>query len=70
MILGTNPKSKGLEGSHDGGKKDSSISQDLNEDFFELVDDKKKVEKKTNSVLGQQINRSKGDYTDTKLKPF
>jgi hypothetical protein len=33
-----------------------------------LVDDKKKEEKKINSVSGQQINRPKGDYTDAKLK--
>jgi hypothetical protein len=69
-ILGTNPKSKGLEGSRDGGKKDSSLGLDLNEDPPELVDEKKKEEKKKDSIYGQQINRSQGNSIDEKLKPF
>jgi hypothetical protein len=68
--LGTNPKSKGLEESRDGGKNYSSLGLDLNEDPLELVDEKKKEEKKKDSVSGQQINRSQGDSTNEKLKPF
>ena len=66
----TNLKSKGLEGSCDGGKKDSSLGLNLNEDPHELVDEKKKVEKKKDSLFGQQINRLQGFSTDAKLKPF
>jgi len=40
--LDINPKSKNLERSHDGGKKDSQLGQDLNEDPHELVDERKK----------------------------
>jgi hypothetical protein len=69
-ILETNPKSKGLEGSRDGGKKDSSLDLDLNEDPPELVDEKKKEEKKKDSISRQQINTSQGDSTNEKLKPF
>jgi hypothetical protein len=69
-ILGTNSKFNGLEGFSDGGKKDSSVSQDLNEDLPKLVDEKKKEDKKKDSISEPQINRFQGDSTYAKLKSF
>ena len=69
-ILGSNPKTAGLDGARDGGKKAPKLGQDLNKDPPELVNEKKKEEKQEDGVTGQAINKPKKDFNDGTLKPF
>jgi hypothetical protein len=52
MIMGSNPKTAGLDGVRDGGKNASKLGQDLNKDPSELVNEKKKEEKQEDGVTG------------------
>jgi len=69
-ILEINSKYKGLKGSRNGGKKDLELGLDLNEDLLELVDEMKKEDNPKDQVIGQQIKRPRGNFSDVKLKPF
>ena len=69
-ILGSNPKTAGLDGTRDGGKKASKLGQDPNKDPPELVNKKKKEDKQEDGVTGQAINKPKKNFNDFKPKPF
>jgi hypothetical protein len=70
MILGSNPKTVGLDGARDRGKKTSKLGQNLNKDPPELVNEKIKEEKQKDGVTGQAINKSEKEFNDGTLKPF
>lgn len=51
-ILGSNPKTAGLDGAGDGGKKASKLGQGLNKDPPKLVNEKQKEDKQEDGIIG------------------